>query len=102
MESTSQHSTTRSQPIEREKTTNSPFSQVVITLTQEEYVQLKWDANYWKGQYTQVKQKNEDLKLELESANARIRDLKQRLFGKKTEKGGSKVNIRSTHVQWNQ
>jgi len=44
-------------------------------------------ANYWKGQYNQAKQKNEDLKLELESTYARIRNLKQRLFGKKTEQG---------------
>jgi len=90
MESASQHSATCPQLIETGETTKSPFSQIFMTLTQEEYVQFKWDANYWKRQYKQVKQKNEDLKLELESAHARIRDLKQRLYGKKTEKGVSK------------
>jgi len=90
MESTAQHLATCPQPIETGEITKSPFSQIFITLTQEEYVQFKWDANYWKGQYKQVKQKNEDLKLELESAHARIRDLKQRLYGKKTEKGIAK------------
>jgi transposase len=90
MESATQHSATCPQLIETGETTKPPFSQIFITLTQEKYVQFKWDANYWKGQYNQVKQKNEDLKLELESAHARIRDLKQRLYGKKTEKGVSK------------
>ena len=83
MESASQHSAACPQRIETGEITKSPFAQIVIELTQAEYIQLKWDANYWKGQYHQVKQKNEDLKLELESAQARIRDLKQRLFGKK-------------------
>jgi len=97
MESTSQHSATCPQLVETGKTTKSPFSQVVMTLTQTEYVQLKWDANYWKGQHNQVKQKNDDLKLELESAYARIRDLKQRLFGKKTEKGVTKRDSSGKH-----
>ncbi|WP_221894324.1 hypothetical protein [Bathymodiolus japonicus methanotrophic gill symbiont] len=47
----------------------------------------------WKNlniEYQQVKQKNDDFKRELEPAYARIRDLKQRLFGKKTEKGVTK------------
>ncbi|WP_221895919.1 hypothetical protein [Bathymodiolus japonicus methanotrophic gill symbiont] len=72
--------------IETGETTKPPFSQVVMTLTQEEYVLLKWGANYWKGQFQQVKQKNDDLKQELESAYACTRDLKQRLFGKKLKK----------------
>ena len=97
MESATQHSATCPQLIETGETTKSPFSQIFITLTQEEYVQFKWDANYWKGQYEQVKQKNEDLKLELESAYARIRDLKQRLFGKKTEKGVAKRDSSGRH-----
>lgn len=97
MESPSQHSATCPQLIETGESTKSPFSQVVMRLTQEEYVQLKWDANYWKGQYNQVKQKNEDVKLELESAYARIRDLKQRLYGKKTEKGVTKRESSGSH-----
>ena len=50
-ESATQHSTACSQLIETGVTTKSPFSQIFMTLTQEEYVQFKWDANYWKGQY---------------------------------------------------
>ena len=99
MESAIQHLAACPQVIEAGESTKSPFSQIFITLTQEEYVQFKWDANYWKGQYKQVKQKNEDFKLELESAHARIRDLKQRLFGKKTEKG---VTKRDSSRRYNQ
>ena len=90
MKSAAQHSTPRLEFIETEDSTKNPFSQNSITLTQEEHVKLKWNANYWKGLHKQLKQKNEDLQQELESAQARIRDLKQRLYGKKSEKGASK------------
>ncbi len=87
MESTSQYSTryTKTQGF-----VQSPFSQKTIQLTQEEHIKLKWDANYWQGLHKQLKQKNQTLIQELETANATIRDLKQRLYGKKSEKGGKK------------
>lgn len=90
MTSTTQHTATCAQLIETGDSAKSPFSQNIITLTQKEHVKLKWDANYWKSQHKQVKQKLEELKLELESAHALIRDLKQRLYGNKSEKGTSK------------
>jgi transposase len=89
-----------------------PFSQNIVQLTQEEHIQLKWEVNYWKAQHAQLKEKleaqHEQLKEEfearhthlnkkhkalqrkLDAATARIRDLKQRLFGKKSEKGVAK------------
>ena len=90
MKSAAQHSTPCPELIEAEAPINSPFSQNIIALTQEEHVKLKCDANYWKGLHKQLKQKNEALQQELESAQARIRDLKQRLYGKKSEKRVSK------------
>lgn len=90
MESATEHSTACSQYSNIGEPPKPPFAQILITLTQAEHVQLKWEANYWQGQYNQIKLKNAALKRELESAQARIRDLKQRLYGKKTEKGGSK------------
>lgn len=90
MENASVHSTAYSQHINKAEPAKLVFAQTFITLTQAEHVQLKWDANYWQGQYKQAKRKNTVLKRELESALARIRDLKQRLYGKKTEKGSSK------------
>ena len=68
----------------------TPFSQTIVQLTQEELIQLKWEANYWKGQYDLLKGKLEVLQQKLDSATARIRDLKQRLFGKKSEKKAAK------------
>lgn len=77
----------------------SPFSQNTINLTQQEYIKLKSDANYWKGLHKQLKQKNEELKRDLDLAEARIRDLKQRLYGKKSEKGASKRDTPGTSSQ---
>ena len=74
----------------------SPFSQNLVQLTQEEHIQLKWEAGYWKAQHEQLKQKFDTLQRKLESATARIRDLKQRLFGKKSEKNGAKSDKATT------
>jgi transposase len=63
-----------------------PFSQNIVQITQQEHIKLKWDANYWKAQNGQLKLKCESLQQKLETANAHIRDLKQRLYGKKSEK----------------
>lgn len=90
MKSTTQDSATRISLKETGVPTKSPFSQNIIQLTQEEHIKLIWGVNYWKGQHKQLRQKNEALKLELESSHARIRDLKQRLYGKKSEKAVSK------------
>jgi transposase len=64
----------------------SPFSQNIVQLTQAEYIELKWNGNYWQRQQAHLKKQNEELKHNLELAYATIRDLKQRLYGKKSEK----------------
>ena len=65
----------------------TPFSQNVVQLTQAEHIELKWSASYWKRQHEYVRRQNEQLKQELELAHGKIRDLEQRLYGNKTEKG---------------
>ena len=65
----------------------TPFSQNRVQLTQSEHIELKWQGNYWKSQHGHLKRQNEELKQELALAHAKIRDLKQRLYGKKSEKG---------------
>ena len=67
-----------------------PFSQTIVQLTQAEHIELKWQGNYWKSQHAQLKKQHEGLKQELELAHAKIRDLEQRLYGKKSEKGTTK------------
>lgn len=74
----------------------NPFSQNIVQLTQAEHIELKWQGNYWKRQYAQLKERHEELKQELELAHAKIRDLEQRLYGKKSEKGTTKGNKLTT------
>lgn len=69
-----------------ERTT--PFSQDLITITKEEYIGLTHQTNYWKALHAQLKQKNTALEDEIQYLNAKIKDLQNRLFGKKSEKKG--------------
>ena len=63
-----------------------PFAQQTVVLTKQDYIQLKWEANYWRGQYERAVEREVALKQELEAREAMIRDLKQRLYGRKSEK----------------
>jgi transposase len=64
----------------------TPFSQQTVVLTKQAYIELKWKANYWQTQYAQLLQREVALKAQVEAHEATIRDLKQRLYGKKSEK----------------
>jgi len=66
-----------------------------VCLTQAELIELKWQGKYWKSQHARLREKTRALQQELDSAHARIRDLKQRLYGKKSEKKGV---IQSDHA----
>jgi transposase len=68
----------------------SPFCQNIVQLTQAEHIELKWQGSYWKSQHGRLKGQNEELKQELALAHAKIRDLNQRLYGNKSEKGTTK------------
>jgi transposase len=65
----------------------APFSQAIVQLTKQEYIQLKWDSRYWRRQHDRAIAREAALKQELERAQAEIRDLKQRFYGKRSEKG---------------
>jgi len=77
-------------PVELLAKADCPFSQETVELSKQDYIQLKWDAQYWKGQHARAVAREAQLKEEVENGKARIRDLEQRLYGKKSEK--------STHV----
>ena len=64
----------------------SPFAESIVQITKQEYIQLKWDSHYWKSQHQRTIARETELKKELEKAQAKIRDLKQRLYGKSSEK----------------
>jgi transposase len=67
----------------------SPTSRLVF-LTQKELTKLKWAGNYWKAQFERAVKREEQLKKQLEEQKGIVRDLQQRVFGKKSEKNSKK------------
>jgi transposase len=64
----------------------TPFAQQTVVLTKQAYIELTWQANYWRAQYEQGVARETALKAEVETQQATIRDLTQRLYGTKSEK----------------
>jgi len=64
----------------------TPFSQTMVQLSKQAYIQLKWDSRYWRRQHDRAIAREAVLKQENERLQAVIRDLKQRLYGKRSEK----------------
>ncbi len=81
-----------------------PFATVYVTLTKQAHIELVTQANYWKSSHhratlrlhwaelehrralEQAARREEVLRGQLEVAQAKIRDLKQRVFGRKSER----------------
>jgi transposase len=72
------------------ESSRAPFAQEMVVLTKQEHIHLKWAVHYWKAQYERVAEREVALKQEVEAQQAQIRDLTQRLYGKKSEKGAGK------------
>jgi transposase len=68
----------------------TPFSREWVTITKQERIDLTARANYWEAQHARVKAENEALKQEIAFKDAKIKDLQNRLFGKKSEKDNRK------------
>ena len=51
----------------------TPFSQKIIELTQQEYIQLKRDGNYWRSQFKRLKKENDRLREHLEEVSLQQR-----------------------------
>ena len=91
----------------------APFSKQFVTLTKQTHIELVAQARYWKSahersvqriglleerlleQQRQAAEREAALRAELDMANAKIRDLNQRLFGRKSEKGKGRRGGRS-------
>ena len=67
-------------------THTTPFSQQPVVLTKQAYIELKWEANYWRAQQARLVEREAALKREVETLQATILDLTQRLYGTKSEK----------------
>lgn len=60
-----------------------------ILISEKEYLELKWEVGYWQGMHKKALSREEALKKIIKEQGGQIRDLKNRLFGKKTEKKSS-------------
>ena len=63
----------------------TPFSQQTVVLTKQAYIELTWQANYWRAQHARLLERETALKATVETLHATIRDLNQRLYGAKSE-----------------
>jgi transposase len=64
----------------------TPFSQQSVVLTKQAYIELTWEAHYWRAQHARLLEREAALKAEVATLHATIRDLNQRLYGAKSEK----------------
>ena len=69
-----------------------PKSPRQILISEQEFLQFKWEVNYWKSLHKRAKEREEKLKKELQEKEGKIRDLTKRLFGKSNEKSNSGKN----------
>jgi len=77
----------------------TPFSQQTVVLTKQDYIALKWEANYWRAQHARLVQREAALKAHVETLEAQVRDLNPRLYWTKSEKSaGSEVLGKSYEV----
>ena len=67
----------------------TPFEAEWVSIQKSHLIQLKADCNSYKSLHQKSQEKITRLEAELELANAKIKDLQQRLFGKKTEKSAT-------------
>ena len=69
-----------------------PFAQQYVILTKQEHIEIKSEASYWKTQHTRAIERIAALEKKLEEAEGKIRDLKHRLYGQKSEQGSQPRN----------
>ncbi len=65
---------------------SSPYFQDKVTISKANYIQLKWDAKFYKTAHSRSVKREKVLKEQVRKLKAQIVDLKHRLFGKKAEK----------------
>src|SRR5712692_5594215 len=81
------HSTCEMAPVTGNGAT--PFSQHTVVLTKQAYIEIKWQANYWRAQHERLLKREAALQAEVAALQATIRDLTQRLYGTKSEQSAS-------------
>ena len=76
----------------------APFSQQWVTITKQEHIELCHRANYWEVQHARAKSRIEALEQEIALKEAKIKDLQNRLFGKKSEKDTAAKSEKGNHT----
>ena len=76
----------------------TPFSQQTVVLTKQDYIEIKWEANYWRAQHARLVQREAALKAQVEALEAQVRDLNQRLYGTKSEKSAGAETVGTSSV----
>ena len=71
----------------------TPFSQQTVVLTKQAHIQLQWDAKYWRKQHERQVEREVALKAQVAALEATVRDLKQRLYGTKSEKSAGPERV---------
>lgn len=71
----------------------------LVSITQKDLTRLKWEGHYWKSQHQRACEREARLEEEIEQKEALIRDLRHRLFGKKSETGGTLQDIEQQPTQ---
>jgi transposase len=82
-------------PLCLDRVSIAPFAQEWITITKQQYIELEAQANYWQSLHSRAKVRIEELEQELLLKDAKIKDLQNRLFGKKSEKQNSSTSQQS-------
>jgi transposase len=67
----------------------APFDQEEVTISKREYVGLKARANYFEGLHTQALEKIRTLQGRIEKLKGQLRDVRQRFFGRRSEKSAT-------------
>ncbi len=74
---------------------DAALSGVRVQLEKKEYIALRMAAGYWRARHKDAVRREAELKGENEQLRARIRDLEQRLFGRRSERGAARKGSRS-------
>ena len=64
----------------------TPFAQQTVVLTKQAYIELTWQANYWRAPYEPLGERETALTAAVAAHQATIRALTQRLYGTQSEK----------------
>jgi len=76
--------TTASEPL-AEQGDDLPFARETVVLSKLDYIELNAQRNFYKAQHERALAREAALQRQLEQAKAKIRDLNQRLYGRKSE-----------------